>query len=473
MIKISNIVHNFNKNKVLINNQSDLIGLTIESNHTYSFMRGKVFKEVNIPVPVNNVKFIAHGQGNAPILSGAKDLTGSWTNVSGNLWKISATNVKWMFINGIEAELANMLSYVATLPTASSMTIEDSYPSDLVGAGITMRPDVWRWSINCTITDSSGGILTMAPNHIAEIGCLVMIYNHKNLLLKEKQWYFDSILNELWIYTIENPNDFYITYTQIDNCFEVNECENVLIEGLEIKNYYNAGVKANHVDNLQILNNTFRNIRYYGIYSTDASFYNKFNHNSFYNMSTGIVVTGLKISEIKYNYGRYFGFEKTKPIFKDYPEIRHQVGCFIDFNLDYSNYVFNPLNNRNVKVIGNDGRYCAYCAMRIEGDNHYIADNVVADFCTFFEDGGGIYTFGYYAVTPNGTCEKPIIRNNTIYVVNNSVWVFSIYTDLGTRNALVENNTIYKGSSKSTLYDHSGSTGEAANVYQNNSETII
>jgi hypothetical protein len=465
----------FKQNIKLIRNNSDLVGLQLKENHTYLFQCGKVYDDFHLDVNVK-CKFGKYGNGPNPILNGSKFLTGSWINDSGNLWKISATNVKWVFINGRCAELAKIETTIASLPSTTTMTVATSIPESLAGAKLTPMKYPYRFERIYNIISVSSGLITTSGEILATLNYPVIIYDHINLLLSEGQWYFDSVNNELWIYSTTDPNDINITYTDIDYGFEFRGGINgIEINNLEFSNYYKSAIKAYSNDNIKITNCNFHDIRVFAIFN----YGNSSNWNICDNIFNDIETTAmgfyiLSYSLISGNTGLNVGMGKNKPLLIDTEYINKSLGLFIADFVRMPDLTSNAFSKNDIpkglQIINNEFLNAAYDTIHLHGSDHIITDNIIKDALIYFADGGSIHIFGYFRVYPNFEANNNIIKRNTITMVLSSANVkHAVYLDLNTTNSVVSENIFYKLANVSPVFDFSGMTNNiiADNVEHN------
>lgn len=458
-----------------ISTQSQFDALSINSGDNIYFQKGNSFLNNGLNVP-SDVTFGSFGSGNKPIIHGKNSLSNLWINNNGNLWKNSLNdNVKWVFINGECAEIAQIETTLATKPAVNKFTVSDTIPSDLVGAKCQLMRFNFRFEDQRIIIDSTGGILTVNENLSFSVNNMpVIIYDHKNLLTSENQWYYDDILNELWIYSTTDPNLKDITYGVADYGFNL-QGNNITFDGIELGQYYLSGIYGDTIDNFTFKNSTIKNIRNDGIHLTGICDNVIIDDNLFEDCgNNGIVFNGWTNSFIRRNTGNRFGQQANVPMFWNYPEVYKTGGCFVASCAN--NFTVDTLHKPdNILYDGNILTDHAYMGILHVGNDSTMRNNNVSNVCSFFKDGGALYTWGNYYSYPGVTTDNCLIEDNTCNIQNNeNNIIVAIYTDDGTTNTLVQNNVAYKANAWTVYKDGSFNIipGESSTVFTNNTEII-
>jgi hypothetical protein len=464
-----------------ISNQTDFDNLVIEPNDKIYFKKGQTFINNGLSLDQNNVSIGSFGTGNKPIITGSKSLPNVWTNDSGNLWKTTLDDsLKWVFLDGACAELAQIETTIATTPTADTLTVADSLPSGIAGAEIMMMKFIFRFEYQGTIQSYTGGTITTSTNHSGApqyVGysdkCI--IYNHKDLLLSENQWYYDDVLNELWVYSTTDPNSKNFTYTTTNHGITVSG-NNVAIRDIELNNYYRSAVYGDTVDNLLINLCDIKDIRTDGIHVTGLCNNSNIIENDFQDIgNNGVVLNGWQNSNINNNTGRRFGQQANVPIYWNYTEVYKTGGCFVA--MCANNFTADPLTLSDTIILdGNVTTDHAYMGMLGVGDNLIMRNNDCRTAFTYFKDGGVFYIWGNYSTYAGVTCNNGLIEDNISRSIIDDGTPFGsnhnhgIYIDNGVTNALIQNNTIYKENSGNGTHDNSG---EVNNTFTNNTEIEV
>lgn len=181
------------------------------------------------------IEYRAYGSGAAPVISGAKQVTG-WSAYSGNIYRANiGTNlpIRYLYSNDAVQTLARTpnktgttteflftdsiqgQSGPATKITDSAMP--NSSTNNLVGGNVFYRHDNFTW-ITAPITAHSGTQLTLAtsdaqcyspvcPNSIyPELGWGYVIENKLSLLDTAGEWYYDKATGYVYFWAPGNVN---------------------------------------------------------------------------------------------------------------------------------------------------------------------------------------------------------------------------------------------------------------------------
>jgi len=323
---------------------------------TYALKKGDVFVQkdsivIDTNPSVGNITITSYGSGALPIVRGAIDVTtDTWTNESGNLWWVSTSShgsVEAVHLDGAQALLAqhpNGQGNGLVISGTSSGTnvqltgydAEDDVDAD--GGFCAISDNRWTAeyigitsAINNVITLSSGiGNIT--------VGGSVKLYDFKEGLDSQGEWWYDSGNNRIYIFSTTNPGT--TAYSEIlisvndKFAFHIKDADNVTIENLQISHFNIASIQVTGGSNDVIIqNNTLEDNRIWGIYMTsegafpgvvDAEILN----NTINNCNAGGVYAKSNVDQLTINgntidsIGLYYGYGWRSPESKRRPHNR-------------------------------------------------------------------------------------------------------------------------------------------------------
>ena len=440
------------------------------------FNRGDVFYGVIIPNTAG-LTYDAYGTGAKPIITGLSTVTG-WVNIGGSLYEAPVANVK----TGVNLVLRNnVIQQVGRFPNVGStnggyLVVTSGSTTSLTGPALASTTD-WtgaevvvrtvRWNTERKIVTShlTGTLVFGTMDYSCKAGFGYFFQRDSRTLDVDGEWWYNSAASKLRVYSNINPTGWTYQIATIDTLFK-NVYGNTSVSNLS---FIGSGAHAIYSLGGSILNITncnFDKISQLGIFSKSQS-----------NVTiTGCVTNdclsgGIRVSNPTNGLSVYYRVENntvTNSSLITGMEASDQVngGSSILVNGGDSVIVRN-------NTINNSG----YCGIEWKGSQAHINNNYVNQYCLVRSDGGGIYT------VENGN-NALIYPRNTRYVTGNiinggignylgspdtyNIGANGIYVDLGTRNVIIDTNTISNNSSGAFHGNNNDSLWFRQNVFYNN-----
>ncbi len=415
----------------------------------------------------NPIVFSAYGVGNKPVFDGRLTLP-IWNNVGTNLWEASNASLTSMpaalFINDTLKPLGRYPNITAanrgylnidSVPTGSNAQFSCNALTgtpDFSGAMAVVRSSQWSLDKMPGVVQSGKNISFASPSTQASYTIPknfgFFFQNHPNCLDIDGDWCYQDANDSILLYATKDPNtrnvkvantlisitDSANAYTVIDNiafigssskAISLKSASNCTISNCDFTNSGKNDINMSG-DSINIINNTFSNTQGTGIYNSASRV--SINGNTLTNIST---VPGMGESG-----QAYYGLS-----------MHGHDGILIQNN-----------------VINGTG----YCGIGWGGSNVLINKNVISNFCSVINDGGGIYTWD------NGgdSVSNRVISNN---IVMNGIGITlglplvnynptsGIYLDYIAPNTLVTGNTVANCSAYGIMLN-----GGSSNTVTNN-----
>jgi hypothetical protein len=245
---------------------------------TYGLKRGDRFDfsadsiVIDSNPSVGNITVTAYGTGDKPNISGAEQhQADSWTNEGGNLWYTTqATEVWGVHLNEKQALISqhpngqgNGLE-IATRTSNSVFSLvgydaEDDVDADGGFCGVMGEPWEQQYAAisnttNATVTLTTGIDGVLAP----KVGGRVKLFDFKEGLDSQGEWWWDDPNNRLYLYSTTNPSSAYTSILATINAkfaFHLETADNVTLELLDLSHFKIASVQLTQDAN----NNTIQN----------------------------------------------------------------------------------------------------------------------------------------------------------------------------------------------------------------------
>ena len=456
---------------------------SLKSGNSILFERGGIFygsirlKNTNVRGTADApITFGAYGEGEEPIISGAKLIT-NWEQVGENLWMANVSNRSdLLFVNGKK-------HYPARFPNKGYRTVTNNYSNgfqdntlrfpDGYWDGATVAFKVVEWDIRRdTVThsyddgriDKYGENRSEHPNR----GYGYFFQNHINALDTIGEWVYDKYEGSLTLSTHGNPNEQTIEYPSFDHAIEIDcssqtsEVCHMVIENLCFQHYRRAAIIGTYGQYLTIRNNRFQN----GMTSIQiqAFHYCYIEENQIHDMEhNGIVLGNINNSRIHNNDIRRMALSLDGG----------QSGgdkCYgILLTIIMNN---NPSDNNEITMNRIDS--IGYCGISAGfAQNSLIKNNVINHSMISLADGGGIYTARSNGINP--LLGNRFIDNIILNTIGNKEGTpgkthgdsrvgqqHGIYLDAAVSDIVVEGNTVFN-SGKGILFN-----GASNNYVRNN-----
>lgn len=444
---------------ILIANQDNLDNTVFESNKTYLFRRGEQFL-LSVTVSAD-ITIGAYGTGSNPVLKGSIDISQeTWVSEGNGVYSITPLQPpKWLYITGQNAKCAETDWITITSipgPTRVGFADESLNSVNPLGAKIVCFETAFRLSKEFEVTDYQSGVITVDREHT--FGLLTNIGQPQKFKLISKreyiqndfEWAFDGVLYVKLPLPPENYEINIVTENYGVNALSTD----IEIKDIEFKHYFIAAITGSSCNNLYVHDCEINNCREDGIRISD----NTDGLSIVNNTIAEVGVAGIALGRVQnpiienntvYNIG-------TQPNYGWMKEALRTSVCGVGIHIgidifDSSNYAYNWKINNN-KIYNT-----AYNGISIHaGDKGQINNNVVHDFLTRFQDGGGIYTFNYRP--RNAVMSDVEIANNIVYNYPNVWSSCGIYQDNRSGINNIHHNVVF-GGGRYALFVNNGTTG--------------
>jgi hypothetical protein len=455
-----------------------LMTLPLSSGQTVFFARGETFSDFELPSVPAGVTFDAYGTGTDPVLRGGISLSGvTWTSEGSNVYSVLITAMKWLYINGVEAKLAETPWYTITSqPSANQLratSLISAWGGTLVGAKVVVKEYYFTYSRVLTVTayDNTTGEITLSGNVQTGLTGFAFKLFDQQQFLTANTFYYSSSATKLYYKTSGSaPTSTTWTYSNHDTGFTlIDNANNVTIQNLAIREYYVAAIRGRHVNNLKIQYNTITAIRQNAIFVWGNSKGLIVTRNNINNCGqNGLLIGGGPSATITYNTIRKIGTNATLPFIQflgaaALTKYEQGLGSAICFTRDttandrVANY--HTMDYNTIDSV-------SYCGILFMGSYHSIRYNEISNHNMQFVDGGGIYCIrgansglGIY----DPPCDYNIIAKNIIHDGYGSQaqtpnafpqYVFGIYVDIKCSRFTIDANTIYNNAYGGILFNY-------------------
>ncbi len=433
----------------------------------------------------NPITFGAYGAGEAPVITGARQIT-EWEQIGENMWRAHVPTrpgfLNMLFINGTKF-------YPARFPNHGYRTVTHFYYGGFQdntllfpegywnGATVAykaeefaIRRDTVSYSYSDGRIDKFGENDGFKPSR----GCGYFFQNHINALDTIGEFVYDKSDGSLILWTTDNPNEQLIEYTannygiKID-CSRTNTCY-MVIENLHFQYYGDYAIYVRHGKDIEIRNTTLDNC-WAGISVGDFEEC-RIVENTISDMEhLGIDLGNLLHSRIHKNTVRRIAMSLDGG----------QSGwCHgIALGMLTNNDVLNnhcEITENSVDSIGYDG------IMAYFSQNLLIKNNVVTHTLLNLSDGGGIYVCSHPDIPPGVISNIQIIDNVVLNTVGNAdgtsmknntyYWRHGIYLDDGIDYVTVKGNTVAHSGGGVFLHGSAHCTVHDNVFYDNNIASI-
>lgn len=438
---------------------TDFEALTLVDDDKVYFKRGDTFLELDKSITsIHNLTFRSYGSGAEPVFTGSIDVGGlTWTNEGSGFYSASiATDVLWVFINGVSARQGE--SNWIPITSAPSSTTRGALTAtlnafnsveSLVGAKLRCKEFPWIMSFEKNISgyNSGTGVITTTETFVGSaVNMPFKLYGQKQFCTLEGDWYYDPAANKLWVFTSVSPSGTDIRVTHINTGLTVTDCNNFTIEDIEFKNYYRAALKFDGTD-ATVNNVTIHDIRTDGIVHQGNKYLNISGGTDIYNCGLNGITNGAMQNSFIEATIHDIGEDLNMPWPIDTYFLK-TGGTGIATSPDTGETIKLPANNSFLGVMYNLG----YCGMLMLGDNWSVTNSTVHTFLTRFNDGGGLYSFYRADLGPGESTAGGLIQNVIIYggvgvntgiVSPEAVSAPGVYIDNGSNNWEIRDCLIY------------------------------
>ncbi len=383
----------------------------------YAFKRGDTWEQkdsivINTNPTAGNITLTSYGTGALPNIRGGINITGdTWTHEGGNLWWASTAShgdrVYAVHLDGVQSRVAHhpngLFAGLVITGTSGGTNVqlagydaEDGPDADGGFCAISGR----RWKQDyITITSATNNVLTLASSVDGDItvGGSVKLYDFKEAADSQGEWWYDSALDRIYIFSTTNPgttayNEIIITVNE-KFAFHISDgADNVTIELLKISHFHNGGIwVTGQVPGHTIKNNTIEDLNMYGIFmdshgASPAVTDMKIMDNNINNCNTGGIFAGNNVDQatiigntidsiqLWYGYGKFESWIGSQ-----------LLGHGIQFLAS---------NNDDMVINDNTITHTGAAGMNILGQSADIFDNIYDNNLRHVGDMGAMYTYG-------------------------------------------------------------------------------
>lgn len=228
------------------------------------FRRGDRFEGMLL-IEGTNIRIGAYGEGERPILSGARTLTGDWTKVAGR------TNVYQILLPADVTDVALLMHGSTSLPLGRTpngdiLTNDAFYTfthrtftrlfdpelkdaEGLAGAEVILRKNVWRYD-PYPVTSVEGTVVNIendqkptakkGDENLQEAG--YFFQKHLNTLDLDGEWFFDQEKRILYLCSATKPDAGDFNYSVSPSVVKITNSMSVSLEGIRFEMAVSTGI---------------------------------------------------------------------------------------------------------------------------------------------------------------------------------------------------------------------------------------
>lgn len=421
------------------------------------FNRGDNFKgEINLS-NLDNIYIGAYGKSNNnPVISGDILLNPSeWFNEGENIWShniddLISNEVKSVFSDKKLFKLANFKSQKNTyfmVEKVDGNLIESSeFKSknikNLTNIDVILRTKYYR-SLKIKNVYIDDRMNLVIPKEAFKKYDLSKIYgffllNHHNFLKTDGNWYYDSQKRKIFLFSLDNPKNWKISYVRDNYLFRFNDCKNLKIENINLKNVNYSAIDI---------------IKSHNIYINNIKISNSFGNGIQAKTSTLVQLYNSKINKISWS-GVYTDSSNNEIVISN-----NKIENIGDLdNAKQKAFIGIDCNSNNSKIEKNIINNTGYSGIVSAGKNNLIQYNVIDNVSLLLNDSGGIY-INNNINDVGGTIIKNNIISNTIGNLDGTGLdrnlANGIYLDVGSHDVKVLNNTTINTNANALFINYS------------------
>lgn len=398
----------------------------------------------------NPIRFVAYGSGDDPVLSGGRDLSGTFS-ASGNLW--TSTNASFIphdYIITPGGMLINNKFYaISRHPNTTYYTTQtggtDNYLADysqswetneLVGGQVAARCVTWAWSMGNITSNTSNSIsFNSFPDFtLGSEGSTTHYYlqNIEQGTDLPGEWCFND--DNVKVYSISDLNTKEVEFSIVDTLLKVNNCNFIEFEGIEFRMANAILLDIQNGSNIELSNCNFRVAGFSAIDVNSTSNFDVTDNNFEYIHGNGITADFLNVAHITDN--QFFMSPGVRGHW-NYSSINKRIGSSVT-----TYYHTGP-----VYVYNNE-----FDSVMIAMQSHwsdapfYFERNIVRDYGVICGDIAAVYMGGDWQRSIPKYIRKNIFINahkNTESTEGNhpARYVHGIYWDYDVLGAICDSNT--------------------------------
>jgi hypothetical protein len=225
----------------------------IEKGHEYSGI---------LDVTQEGLVFTAYGTGNNPVITGKATADGLWSNIYGNVWRYdmgSSIDVRTLLVNGDPKVLGRYPNHPTYLSVDNDVR-EITY--EMIDTDLT-QPNGYFDDCEAVIRTTSWNISTVDVEYYRndtvnfvqntryepDAGTPVNYYFFQNdTVTLDQEWEWCTSNQYLYVYSITNPNDSLIEYTESNYDLLTISANNIKIENIDLSLTNGFGINAVSID---------------------------------------------------------------------------------------------------------------------------------------------------------------------------------------------------------------------------------
>lgn len=454
----------------------ELMSLPLAEGNKIYFNRGEEFEIGDLNITENGIEVGAYGTGDDPIIKGSVDIgSQTWTSEGSNVWSTPYSGtVKWLDVNGAEAQIAESPWYVITSqPNTSNLratSLISQWGSSIVGAKVIVKEYYFTYSHVLTVTaydNATGQITLSSPVQTSLIGFSFKLFDQFQFINSTGEWFHDTTANKLYYRTSgSSPAGTDIRVVTKDCAFNISDdVTDSTFSGLELCQFFQAGIKGKGNSRTSISSCNIHNIRQNGIFLYGTNEESTIQGNDISSCGqNAILIGGITDFVISNNTFTDIGVQSSIPFLQkigsSFTTYEQTLGTGVAFSRDL--FTTNVVA-QNGTIDNNVMTNLSYCGVVFLGSNHVIEYNEVNGCMSQFIDGGGIYGIKAVGFDPDGN--DNIIRKNILHGAVGSMantdaawpegnYAWGVYLDINLTGTIVEDNTIYDCASGGVLVNY-------------------
>lgn len=405
----------------------------------------------------NPIVVTSYGTGANPIITGLTTL-GSWTNLGGNIWQATTSNVRinnnLVLRNGVVQQIGRYpntnaanggyLTYTASTQTSITGPALSS-TTNWTGAEVAVR--INRWTIRRrTVTAHSAGVVSFATmNYTPKTNYGYFFQRDARTLDQDGEWYQGSNFLRMY-FGNNNPNAYTVKVPNIDTLITV-KASYITIRGIDcdgsaINGIYCQGTASG----LTFQNCNITNSGGDGITTWFCSRVLVENCTTNYCLTTGIRIRSSIVTSGVTQYTNSLIRNNTVNHTAQFAGMETLEGT----QSGGSGNGIAAFGGDSVQVLNNTVKNSGYNGIQWYARSHaYIKYNFIDTFCTARDDGGGIYTYEAPGAAIYEGTERRIVSNIIDHAIGNANGggaeapsANGIYNDEGTWGIVMDSNTV-------------------------------
>jgi len=406
----------------------------------------------------------AYGTGAKPIITGFTDISGSWTNYSGNIYRKAVTtssDMRYLTIGGVNTLMGRYPNTGRNIVTtggsntslidATNLTQADDYWN---GAEIVVRPNAYsheRLKVLDFVQSTRKITYTTTAVYTNTAGYGYFMQNSIRCLTDNGDWCWDG--SYVYMYYGSDPSALTIKAATYDYGIDINNYDYIGVANVRVEGYNVAGIR-NRDGDYNTITGTTASRCVTGIYNYNADYVTISTDSVHYCGWYGISLSQCNNGTVDSNVVLYIG---------------------LDGGFGYRGMEGISVTSANfTNVSKNDVNHIGYDGIRLSiANNCIIEKNRVRDYCYLIDDGGGIYTsyMNVTRITDNYPEALPYVGNTIRYnfveggdgTVSKAdspegatgiYYNYGIYLDYETQHVYVNNNLV--AGNNGNLYANSG-----------------